>query len=134
MHVIAGKAVAFKVAGEQEFAERQRRTLEGAGILGSLSQQDVADVGISVLTGGTDVHLVLVDLRNSELDGKQGEDLLRSRNHRQPQRRAVGSTTTDDYLRLTHRHPRINDSWIRDRSLRRSRRHHCQDPDCWRNR
>ena len=77
MHVIAGKAVAFKVAGEEEFAERQRRTLEGASILAErLSQQDVVDVGISVLTGGTDVHLVLVDLRNSELDGKQGEDLL----------------------------------------------------------
>ncbi len=77
MHVIAGKAVAFKVAAEEEFAERQRRTLEGAKILADrLSQPDVADVGISVLTGGTDVHLVLVDLRNSELDGKQGEDLL----------------------------------------------------------
>lgn len=77
MHVIAGKAVAFKVAAEEEFAERQRRTLEGAKILAErLSQPDVADVGISVLTGGTDVHLVLVDLRNSELDGKQGEDLL----------------------------------------------------------
>ena len=77
MHVIAGKAVAFKVAAEEEFAERQRRTLEGAKILADrLSQPDVADVGISILTGGTDVHLVLVDLRNSELDGKQGEDLL----------------------------------------------------------
>jgi len=77
MHVIAGKAVAFKVAGEEEFAERQQRTLEGAKILADrLSQQDVTDAGISVLTGGTDVHLVLVDLRNSELDGKQGEDLL----------------------------------------------------------
>ena len=77
MHVIAGKAVAFKVAAEEEFAERQRRTLEGAKILADrLSQPDVADVGISVLTGGTDVHLVLVDLRDSELDGKQGEDLL----------------------------------------------------------
>src|SRR5699024_8390619 len=40
------------------------------------SQLDVAEAGISVLTGGTDVHLVLVDLRDSELDGKQGEDLL----------------------------------------------------------
>src|SRR5699024_5484108 len=77
MHVIAGKAVAFKVAGEEEFAERQQRTLEGAKILADrLSQQEVADAGISVFTGGTDVHLVLVDLRNSELDGKQGEDLL----------------------------------------------------------
>jgi len=77
MHVIAGKAVAFKVAGEEEFAERQRRTLEGANILAErLSQPDVAEAGISILTGGTDVHMVLVDLRNSELDGKQGEDLL----------------------------------------------------------
>lgn len=77
MHVIAGKAVAFKVAGEEDFALRQRRTLEGAAILAErLSQPDVAEAGISVLTGGTDVHLVLVDLRSSELDGKQGEDLL----------------------------------------------------------
>ena len=77
MHVIAGKAVAFKVAGSPEFAERQQRTLEGARILAQrLSQLDVAEAGISVLTGGTDVHLVLVDLRDSELDGKQGEDLL----------------------------------------------------------
>ena len=36
----------------------------------------MADHGVSVLTGGTDVHLVLVDLRNSELDGKQGENIL----------------------------------------------------------
>ncbi len=37
---------------------------------------DVTEHGVSVLTGGTDVHLVLVDLRNSDLDGKQAEDLL----------------------------------------------------------
>ena len=37
---------------------------------------DVKNNGISVLTGGTDVHLVMVDLRNSEMDGQQGEDLL----------------------------------------------------------
>ena len=76
-HVIAGKAVAFKVAASEEFADRQQRTLAGARILAErLSQQDVAEKGITVLTGGTDVHLVLVDLRDSELDGQQGEDLL----------------------------------------------------------
>ncbi|WP_448071165.1 serine hydroxymethyltransferase [Georgenia yuyongxinii] len=76
-HVIAGKAVAFKVAAGQGFADRQRRTLEGAQILAArLSRADVAERGISVLTAGTDVHLVLVDLRHSELDGRQGEDLL----------------------------------------------------------
>ncbi|WP_459547924.1 serine hydroxymethyltransferase [Nocardia sp. X0981] len=77
MHVIAAKAVAFKIAGTAEFAERQQRTLSGAKILAErLTGADVAGKGISVLTGGTDVHLVLVDLRNSDLDGQQGEDLL----------------------------------------------------------
>ncbi|MCV9993176.1 serine hydroxymethyltransferase [Paeniglutamicibacter sp. ZC-3] len=76
-HVIAGKAVAFKIAATQEFRERQERTLAGAKILAErLTAPDVAAAGISVLTGGTDVHLVLVDLRHSELDGQQGEDLL----------------------------------------------------------
>lgn len=77
MHAIAGKAVAFKIAGSEEFKQRQQRTLDGAKILAErLTAKDVADHGVSVLTGGTDVHLVLVDLRNSELDGKQGENIL----------------------------------------------------------
>ncbi|MFJ5988666.1 serine hydroxymethyltransferase [Lentzea sp. NPDC092896] len=76
-HVIAAKAVAFKHAASPEFADRQRRTLEGSRILAErLSQADVAAAGVKVLTGGTDVHLVLVDLVNSELDGKQAEDVL----------------------------------------------------------
>ncbi|MFD5465532.1 serine hydroxymethyltransferase [Kitasatospora sp. NPDC127059] len=76
-HVIAGKAVAFKVAASEEFKERQQRTLDGAKILAErLLQADVAEAGASVLSGGTDVHLVLVDLRNSQLDGQQAEDRL----------------------------------------------------------
>ncbi len=76
-HVIAGKAVAFRIAASEEFAERQQRVLEGARILADrLMQPDVAAVGISVVSGGTDVHLVLVDLRNCELDGQQAEDRL----------------------------------------------------------
>ena len=76
-HVIAAKAVAFKIAAGEEFKERQERTLAGARILAErLSQADVAAQGISVLSGGTDVHLVLVDLRDSALDGQQAEDLL----------------------------------------------------------
>ncbi|WP_026553757.1 serine hydroxymethyltransferase [Arthrobacter sp. 35W] len=79
MHVIAAKAVAFKVAGSEEFKERQERVLEGAKIIAErLNAADVAEAGVSVLTGGTDVHLVLVDLRNSALDGQQAEDLLHS--------------------------------------------------------
>jgi glycine hydroxymethyltransferase len=79
MHVIAGKAVAFGVAGTPAFKNRMERTLEGAKIIAErLNAEDVAANGISVLTGGTDVHLVMVDLRNSKLDGQQGEDLLAS--------------------------------------------------------
>ncbi|HCN40721.1 serine hydroxymethyltransferase [Rothia sp. (in: high G+C Gram-positive bacteria)] len=77
MHAIAGKATAFKIAGSETFKDRQQRTLEGAKILAErLSQPDVAEAGISVLTGGTDVHLVLVDLRNAAINGKEAEDLL----------------------------------------------------------
>ena len=77
MHAIAGKAVAFKIAASQEFAERQRRTIEGAQILAErLTAADVTEHGVSVLTGGTDVHLILVDLRHAELDGRQAEDRL----------------------------------------------------------
>ncbi len=77
MHVIAAKATAFKLAASEEFKERQERTLRGAHILAErLQQQDVKDAGISVRSGGTDVHLVLVDLRDAAIDGKQAEDLL----------------------------------------------------------
>src|SRR5690606_18553424 len=77
MHVIAAKATAFKLAGTPEFKDRQERVVRGAAILAErLTQQDVADAGIKVRSGGTDVHLVLVDLRDAEIDGKQAEDLL----------------------------------------------------------
>lgn len=76
-HVIAGKAVAFKIAASPEFAERQERVLLGARLLAErLIQPDVAAKGISVISGGTDVHLVLVDLRNCVLNGQQAEDRL----------------------------------------------------------
>ncbi|MGO2684057.1 MAG: serine hydroxymethyltransferase, partial [Microbacterium sp.] len=77
MHVIAAKATAFKLAATPEFKDRQQRTLTGASILADrLTQQDVKDAGVAVRSGGTDVHLVLVDLRDAAIDGKQAEDLL----------------------------------------------------------
>ena len=77
MHVVAAKAVAFKAAAGPEFKDRQQRTLDGARIIAErLTQADVQSNGVQVLTGGTEVHLVLVDLRNAPIDGQTAEDLL----------------------------------------------------------
>src|SRR5207253_6716257 len=75
-HVIAGKAVALRIAASDAFRERQERTLAGAKAVAN--ELLSAGGGVSVLTGGTDVHLVLCDLRESPLDGKQAEDRLAS--------------------------------------------------------
>ena len=98
MHVIAAKAVALKIAGSAEFAERQARTVEGARIIAErLSAPEVRRAGVSVLTGGTDVHLVLVDLRESALDGQQAEDLLH----------AAGITVNRNAVPFDPRPPRV---------------------------
>jgi glycine hydroxymethyltransferase len=77
MHVIAAKATAFKLAATEDFKNRQQRTISGAQILAArLTADDSRAAGVDVLTGGTDVHLVLADLRNSPLDGQQAEDVL----------------------------------------------------------
>ena len=72
MHVIAAKAVALKIAQTDAFAERQRRTIANAKALG----EGLIEGGIDIVTGGTDVHLVLVDLTSTGLDGQEGEDRL----------------------------------------------------------
>jgi glycine hydroxymethyltransferase len=78
-HVIAAKAVAFRMAADLSFRDRMARTLAGARLLAErLMFEDVTSAGVTVVTGGTDVHLVLVDLRDSDLDGKQAEDRLHS--------------------------------------------------------
>ena len=73
-HVIAGKAVSLRIAQTEAFRERQERTLAGAKAVAAALLD--AGHGINVLTGGTDVHLALVDLRESELNGQQAEDRL----------------------------------------------------------
>jgi glycine hydroxymethyltransferase len=75
-HVIAAKAVALRIAASELFAERQQRTVEGAKAFAE--QLLNAGHGVNVLTGGTDVHLALVDLRacEPELTGRQAEDRL----------------------------------------------------------
>ncbi|MGI8728295.1 MAG: serine hydroxymethyltransferase [Solirubrobacterales bacterium] len=72
MHVIAAKAVALRIAASEAFGERQRQTIANARALA----KGLIDGGVEVLTGGTDTHLVLVDLRPSGLDGKSAEGRL----------------------------------------------------------
>ncbi len=75
-HIIAGKAVALRIAATEAFRERQERTVVDARAVAAELLR--AGGGVSVLTGGTDVHLVLCDLRESALDGRQAEDRLHS--------------------------------------------------------
>jgi glycine hydroxymethyltransferase len=72
MHVIAGKAVAFKLAAEEPFREDQRRTVRNAAVLA----ETLAGEGARVVSGGTDNHLMLVDVTPLGVTGKEAEHLL----------------------------------------------------------
>jgi glycine hydroxymethyltransferase len=72
MHIIAAKAVALGIAQSDQFRARQRQTVANAKVF---AEALIAN-GVEVLTGGTDVHLVLVDLGPTGLDGKTAEERL----------------------------------------------------------
>jgi glycine hydroxymethyltransferase len=72
MHVIAGKAVAFKLAAEEPFREDQRRTVENAQVMADT----LSGLGARVVSGGTDNHLLLVDVTPLGVTGKEAEHLL----------------------------------------------------------
>src|SRR5262249_46151861 len=96
-HVIAGKAVALKIAQSELFRERQRRTVAGAKALAEELLAAPDEVGVNVLTGGTDVHLTLVARRESERDGKMAEDRLHD----------VGITVTRNAVPFDPRPPMV---------------------------
>jgi glycine hydroxymethyltransferase len=98
MHVIAGKAVALGIAGSEPFKERQRQTIANAKALAD----GLLACDIDVLTGGTDVHLVLVDLTSTGLDGKTAEERLES----------VGITVNRNAIPFDERPP-MNPSGLR---------------------
>ena len=72
MQVIAGKAVAFKLAAGETFREDQRRTVANASVMA----ETVASLGARVVSGGTDNHLLLVDVTPLGVTGKEAEHLL----------------------------------------------------------
>jgi glycine hydroxymethyltransferase len=72
MQVIAGKAVAFKLAAEEPFRRDQRRTIDNAQVMA----ETLASEGARVVSGGTDNHLMLVDVTPLGVTGKEAEHLL----------------------------------------------------------
>jgi len=72
MHVIAGKAIAFGQCLTPEFRERQQRTVDNCAAMAEVLMAN----GVALVTGGTDNHLVLVDLSATPLTGKDGEERL----------------------------------------------------------
>jgi glycine hydroxymethyltransferase len=98
MHTIAAKAVALGIAAGEEFRERQRQTVANAQALAA----GLEEGGIPVLTGGTDVHLILVDLTPTGLDGQTAEDRLD----------AVGITVNRNAIPFDQRPP-MNPSGLR---------------------
>jgi glycine hydroxymethyltransferase len=98
MHVIAGKAVALGIAASEPFRARQRQTVANAKAFAA----GLIEGGVEVLTGGTDVHLVLVDMSPQGLDGQTGEDRLE----------AVGITVNRNAIPFDERPP-MNPSGLR---------------------
>ena len=74
MHVIAAKAVAFGEALRPEFKDYQKNIVSNAAALA----QDLMDYGFELVSGGTDNHMILIDLRNKNVTGKDAETVLDS--------------------------------------------------------
>jgi glycine hydroxymethyltransferase len=98
MHTVAAKAVALRIAASEPFRARQRQTIANAQAFAAGLEAG----GVPVLTGGTDVHLVLVDLTPSGLDGQTAEDRLE----------AVGITVNRNAIPFDPRPP-MNPSGLR---------------------
>ena len=72
MHIIAAKAICFKEAMSQEFKEYQKKVIENAKVLAKALE----DRNLTIVSGGTDNHLLLIDLRSKNITGKDAEHLL----------------------------------------------------------
>lgn len=72
MHVIAGKAVAFKEALSNDFKEYQKQVVRNAKVFG----ETLMERGFNLVSGGTDNHMFLVDLQNKGITGKEAERIL----------------------------------------------------------
>ncbi len=93
MHVIAAKAVALKEAMQPEFKDYQQAVLDNAQVLAN----SLAEGGLRIVSGGTDNHLLLVDLSNADVTGQEAEDALHE----------VGITVNKNLVPFDPRPPRV---------------------------
>ena len=115
-HVIAAKATCFAIAGSDAFRDYQTQVRANADAYAAELQAG----GLDVLTGGTDTHLVLVDLRQTDWTGKDAEERLgRGRDHRQPQHDSLRRTAADRRLGSPCGNPRGDDARLRRERLSR---------------
>ena len=129
-HVIAGKAVAFRIAADRARSASASSARSPAPRRWPQELLNGRRTAINVLTGGTDVHLVLVDLRESELDGQQAEDRLHDigitvNRNAVPVRPAPA----DGHQRPARRHQRAGHPRPAGRGLPRGRAHHRRRAD-----
>ena len=117
-HTIAAKATCFKIAMTDAFRDYQRQVRANADVL----CETLIDGGLDVLTGGTDTHLLQLDLRSTEWTGKDAEERLHEvQAHRQPQHGSVRRAAADGRVGRAHRHAGGDDARLRRGRLPRGR-------------
>ena len=110
MHTIAAKAACFRIASTEAFRDYQRQVRANADTLAETVQEG----GIDVLTGGTDTHLLQLDLRIDRLDGQGRRGAAaRGRADRQPEHRALRRAPADGRLGSPARHAGRDDARLR---------------------
>ena len=121
MHTIAAKAACFKIAATEAFRDYQRQVRANADTLAATLQEK----GLDVLTGGTDTHLLQLDLRGTEWTGQGRRGAARrSQADREPEHRPVRRAAADDRVGRPHRHTGSDDARFRRGRLPRGGRGH----------
>ena len=121
MHTIAAKAACFKIAATEAFRDYQSQVRANADMLAATLQEQ----GLNVLTGGTDTHLLQLDLRGTDWTGQvRRREARRGQADREQEHRAVRRAAADDRLGRPHRHSRRDDARLRRGRLPRGGRGH----------
>ena len=124
-HIVAAKAICFRLAATEAFRDYQQRIVANAKALAAT----LMDGGLELLTGGTDTHLLQLDLRATQWSGKDAEERLRGGlDHGQPQHGSVRRAPADDRVWGAHRHAGRDDAGVQRGRHARGGRDHPRHP------